>query len=124
MSVHDCRAVQDDDWSYNQPVDGEEIVSMCLWIITLWTANSLTQMTDSQLEVNHVVSNLLSPYSSTLAMQAQNDSCGCGRLIVSGFINAEDNEATEQKTKMATGGSTGSFPGLAHHPKMHPSKSF
>jgi hypothetical protein len=112
--------MQDDDWSYNQPVDGEEIVSMCLWIITLWTANSLTQMPDSQLEVNHVVSNLLSPYSSTLAMQEQNDSCGCGRLILSGIINAEDNEATEQKTKMATG----SFPGLTHHPKMHPSKSF
>ncbi len=30
MSVHDCRAMQDDDWSYNQPVDGDEIVSMCL----------------------------------------------------------------------------------------------
>ena len=42
-----------------------------------------------------MVSNLLSPYSSTLAKHAQSDSGGCGKLIVSGFINAEDNKATE-----------------------------
>jgi hypothetical protein len=30
VSVHDCRAMQDGDWSYAQPVDGDEIVSMCL----------------------------------------------------------------------------------------------
>ncbi len=33
--VHDCRAMQDDDWSYNQPVEGDEIVSMCLVDIDL-----------------------------------------------------------------------------------------
>jgi hypothetical protein len=32
-------------------------------------------------------------------MHAQSDSGGCGKLIVSGFINAEDNKATEQKTE-------------------------
>ena len=58
---------------------------------------------------------LLSPYSSTLAMHAQNDSCGCGKLIVSGFINAEDDKATEQKTEQTAPASS---PGLVHHPKM------
>jgi hypothetical protein len=61
------------------------------------------------------VSNLLSPYSSTLAMHAQSDSGGCGKLIVSGFINAEDNKATEQKTEQTAPASS---PGLVHHPKM------
>ncbi len=46
-----------------------------------------------------MVCNLLSPYSSTLAMHAQSDSGRCGKLIVLGFINAEDNKATEQKTQ-------------------------
>jgi hypothetical protein len=62
-----------------------------------------------------MVSNLLSPYSSTLRFQAQNGSGGFGKLIVWGFINAEDNDATEQKTEQMA---LGSFPGLAHHPKM------
>jgi hypothetical protein len=62
-----------------------------------------------------MVSNLLSPYSSTLAMHAQSDSGGCGKLIVSGFINAEDNKATEQKTEQTAPASS---PGLVHHPKM------
>jgi hypothetical protein len=34
---------------------------------------------------------------------------------VLGFINTEDNEATEQKTELMA---LGSSPGLAHHPKM------
>jgi hypothetical protein len=48
-------------------------------------------------------------------MQAQNDSGRCEKLIVSGFINAEVNEATEQKTEQMA---LGSSPGLAHHPRM------
>jgi hypothetical protein len=56
-----------------------------------------------------IVSNLLSPNSSTLAMQVQSDSCGCGKHIVLGFINAEDNDANEQKTEQMA---PGSFPGL------------
>jgi len=59
-----CNAAQDDDWSYNQPVDGDEKVFMCL---------------------------------------------------VAGFINAEDNKATEQKTEQTAPASS---PGLVHHPKM------
>ena len=35
-----------------------------------------------------MVGNLLSPYSSTLAMEAQSDSCGCGKLFVLRFMNA------------------------------------
>ncbi len=62
-----------------------------------------------------MMSNLLSPYSRTLGMQARNDSGGCGKRTVSGFINAEDNEATEQKTKQMA---VATSPGLAHHPKM------
>ncbi len=61
-----------------------------------------------------MVSNLLSP-SSTLAMQAQSDYGGCGKLIVSGFINAKDNEATEQTTELTAPASS---PGFVHHPKM------
>ncbi len=30
MSALDCRTMQDDYWSYNQPVDGDEMVAMCL----------------------------------------------------------------------------------------------
>ncbi len=48
-------------------------------------------------------------------MQAQSDSGGRGKLIVSGFINAEDNKATEQKSEQTA---PASFPGLVHHPKM------
>jgi hypothetical protein len=48
-------------------------------------------------------------------MQAQSDSSGCGKLIVSGFINAEDNKATEQKTEQTAPASS---PGLVHYPKM------
>jgi hypothetical protein len=55
------------------------------------------------------------PYSSTLAMHAQSNSGGRGKLIVMGFINAEDNKATEQKTEQAAPASS---PGLVHHPKM------
>jgi hypothetical protein len=62
-----------------------------------------------------MVSNLLSPYSSTLAMHAQSDSCGCGKLIVSGFINAEDNKATEQRPEQTA---LASSLGLVHHPNM------
>ena len=46
---------------------------------------------------------------------AQSDFGGCGKLIVSGFINAEDNKATEQKTEQTAPASS---PGLVHHPKM------
>jgi hypothetical protein len=62
-----------------------------------------------------MVSNLLSPYSSTLAMHTQSDSGGCVNLIVLGIINAEDNKATEQKTEQTAPASS---PGLVHHPKM------
>ncbi len=48
-------------------------------------------------------------------MQAQSDSGGCGKLIFSGFINAEDNKATEQKTEQTAPASS---PGLVHHPKV------
>jgi hypothetical protein len=48
-------------------------------------------------------------------MHAQSDSGGCGKLFVSGFINAEDNKATEQKTEQTAPASS---PGLVHHPKM------
>ncbi len=30
MCVCDCRAMRDDNWSYDQPVDGNEKLSMCL----------------------------------------------------------------------------------------------
>jgi hypothetical protein len=108
MNVHDCRAMQDDDC--NQPVDGDEIVSMCLVdndLVDGQIAYAAGKLPSKPHE--WTVSNLLSPFSSTLAMQAQNDSCGCGKLIVSGFINAEENETTEQKTQqMALGSSPGS----------------
>jgi hypothetical protein len=48
-------------------------------------------------------------------MHVQSDSGGCGKLIVSGFINAEDNKATEQKTEHTAPASS---PGLVHHSKM------
>ncbi len=48
-------------------------------------------------------------------MHAQSDSGGCGKLIVSGFINAENNKGTEQKTEQTAPASS---PELVHHPKM------
>jgi hypothetical protein len=116
MSVHDCRAMQDDDWSYNQPVDGDEKVFMCLVDNDLadgQLAHAAGRLPSKPHE--QTVSNLLSPYSSTLAMHSQSDSGRCGKLIVSGFINAEDNKATEQKTEQTAPASS---PGLVRHPKM------
>lgn len=111
-----CNAMQDDDWSYNQPVDGDEKVFMCLVDYDL-ADGQLAHAAGGTPSKPHewMVSNLLSPYSSTLAMHAQSDSGGCGKLIVSGFINAEDNKATEQKTEQTAPASS---PGLVHHPKM------
>jgi len=111
-----CNAAQDDDWSYNQPVDGDEKVFMCLVDYDL-ADGQLAHAAGGTPSKPHewMVSNLLSPYSSTLAMHAQSDSGGCGKLIVSGFINAEDNKATEQKTEQTAPASS---PGLVHHPKM------
>ena len=111
-----CNAAQDDDWSYNQPVDGDEKVFMCLVDYDL-ADGQLAHAAGGTPSKPHewMVSNLLSPYSSTLAMHAQSDSGGCGKLIVLGFINAEDNKATEQKTEQTAPASS---PGLVHHPKM------
>jgi len=111
-----CNAAQDDDWSYNQPVDGDKKVFMCLVDYDL-ADGQLAHAAGGTPSKPHewMVSNLLSPYSSTLAMHAQSDSGGCGKLIVSGFINAEDNKATEQKTEQTAPASS---PGLVHHPKM------
>jgi len=111
-----CNAAQDDDWSHNQPVDGDEKVFMCLVDYDL-ADGQLAHAAGGTPSKPHewMVSNLLSPYSSTLAMHAQSDSGGCGKLIVSGFINAEDNKATEQKTEQTAPASS---PGLVHHPKM------
>jgi hypothetical protein len=91
--------------------------SCALWIMTLRMANSHMRVGGTPSKPHEwMVSNLLSPCSSTpLAMQAQSDSRGCGRLILSGFINAEDNKATEQKTEQTAPASS---PGLFQHPKM------
>jgi hypothetical protein len=93
-----CNVMQDDDWNYNQPVDGDEKVFMCLVDYDL-ADGQLAHAAGGTPSKPHewMVSNLLSPYSSTLGMHAQSDSSG--KLIVSGFINAEDNTATEQKTE-------------------------
>jgi hypothetical protein len=104
-------ASQDDDWCYNQPVDGDEKVFMYLADGQLAHAAGGTPSKPHE----WMVSNFLSPYSSTLAMHAQSDSGGCGKLIVSGFIYAADNKATEQKTGRTASASS---PGLVHHPKM------
>jgi hypothetical protein len=75
--------MQDDDWSYNQPVDGDEIVSMCLVdndLVDCQLAYAAGGLPSKPQE--RMVSNLVSPYSSTLAMQAQNDFGRCGKLIV------------------------------------------
>ncbi len=105
--------MQDYDWNYNQPVDGDEKVFMCLVYNGLGRLAQTAGGTPSKTH-KWMVSNLLSPYSSTLAMHAQSDS-RCGKLIVSGYKNAEDNKATEQKTEQTAPASS---PGLVHHPKM------
>ena len=78
-----CNAKQDDDWNYNQPVDGDEKVCMCLVDYDL-ADGQLAHAAGGTPSKPHewMVSNLLSPYSSTLAMHAQSDSGGCGKLIV------------------------------------------
>ncbi len=86
MRVYDRRAMQDDDWSYNQPVDGDEIVSMCLVDndhVDSQPANAAGELPNKPHE--WMMSNLLSPCSRTLGMQARNDSGGCGKRIVSGL---------------------------------------
>jgi hypothetical protein len=60
-----------------------------------------------------MVTNLLSPYSSTLAMQAQSDSSGCGNFIVSKFIRTI-RPLSRRLSKTAPASS----PGPVHHPKM------
>jgi hypothetical protein len=100
------------DWNYNSLSMEMRKSSCALWIMTLRMANSHMRLAEPH---EWMVSNLLSPYSITLAMQAQSDSCGCGKLIVSGFINAEDNKATEQKTEQTAPAYS---PGLVHHPKI------
>ncbi len=52
MSVHDCRAMQDDDWSYNLPVNRDEIVSMCLVDNDLADGQLAQLLADSQ--VSHM----------------------------------------------------------------------
>jgi hypothetical protein len=88
MSGHDCRAMLDYDWGYNQPVDGDEIVSLCLVDYDLvdcqlaYAAGRLPSCRVPSKQHKWMVSNLLAPYSSTLTMQAQNNSSGCGKLII------------------------------------------
>jgi hypothetical protein len=79
--------MQDGDWNYNQPVDGDERIFMCL------VDNDLA---DGQLA--HVaggipskpnewmMSNLISPYSSTLATHAKSDSGGCDTQLGRAFV--------------------------------------
>jgi hypothetical protein len=72
--------MQDDGWNYNQPVDADEKVFMCLVTVDY-------DLADGQLahaaggtpskSREWMVSNLLSPYSSTPAMHTQSDSEGC-----------------------------------------------
>ena len=57
-----------------------------------------------------MVSNTLLPNPSTVAMQAQNDVGRYWKLIVTGLINPEDNEAADKKADFS--------PGIAHYPKM------
>ncbi len=111
-----CNAMQDDDWNYNQPVDGDEKVFMCLVDNDL-ADGQLAHAAGGTPSKPHewMVGNLPSPHSSTLAMQAQSDSGGCEKLIDLGLINSEDNKATEQKTEQTAPASS---PGLVHHPKM------
>ena len=71
MSVHDCRAMQDDDWSDNLPVNGYELFSMCLVDNDL-VDGQLTYAAGRLPSKPHewMVSILLRPYSGALAMQA------------------------------------------------------
>ena len=62
-----------------------------------------------------MVSNPLSPNPSTVAMQAQNGFSGYGKLIITGLINPEDNEANAKKAEQLDPDSSS---GLAHYPKM------
>ncbi len=51
-----CNAMQDDDWNYNQPVDGDEKVLMCLvnydLVESMWMANSHMWLVEPQ--VSHM----------------------------------------------------------------------
>jgi hypothetical protein len=78
-----CNAMQDEDWNYNQPVDGDDKVFIC-HVDNDLADGQLTHAAGGTPGKPHewMVSNLLSPYSSTLAMQAQSDSCRCGKLKV------------------------------------------
>ena len=57
-----CNAMQDDDWSYNQPVDGDEKVFMCLVDYDL-ADGQLAHAAGGTPSKTHewMVSNLLSP---------------------------------------------------------------
>ncbi len=84
--------MKDDDWNYTQPVDEDKRVFMCLVDYDLADGQLVHAAGGSPSKPHEwMVSNLLSPYSNTLAMHVQSDSCRCGKLIVLGFINAEDN---------------------------------
>jgi hypothetical protein len=100
LNAMPCTGMQDDDWNYNLLVDGDEKVLMCLVDYDL-ADGQLAHAAGGSPSKPHewMVCILLSPYSSTLAMHAQSDSGGCGKLIVLGFKNAEDIKATEQKTE-------------------------
>ncbi len=67
-----CNAMQDYDWNYNQPVDGDEKVFMCLVDYDL-VDGQLAHAAGGTPSKPHewMVSNLPSLYSSTLAMHAQ-----------------------------------------------------
>jgi hypothetical protein len=58
-----CNAMQDDDWNYNQPVDGDEKVFMCLVDYDL-AYGQLAHAAGGTPSKPHtwMVSNLLSPY--------------------------------------------------------------
>jgi hypothetical protein len=111
--------MQDYDWNYNQPVDGDGKVFMCIVDYDL-ADGQLAHAAGGTPSKPHewMVRNLLSPYPSTLAMHAQSDSGACGKLIVSEFINAEDNKATEVTEQKTEQTAPASSPGLVHHPKV------
>ncbi len=73
--IHYCNAMKDDDWNYNQPVDGDEKDFMCL-VDNGLADGQLANAAGGTPSKPHewMVSNLLSPYSSTLAMQAPSNS--------------------------------------------------
>ena len=64
-----------------------------------------------------MVSNPLSPNPSTVAMQAQDGFGRYGKLIITGLIDPEDNEASEKKAEQLA---LDSSSGLAHLSKMGP----